>query len=136
MSQRVRELIDGGLVPTFPETGPMTNQPTTGQGINTLRRAGAYPQTQQRRTRMTTQATPTSQHLAAAQTLLDELDEVIQRTDCNPQTKAVTAAAQSILVLAEQVAAIRVLMVGSAVSNQGNGQPAPQDKRNPKKRWW
>ncbi|HET6869309.1 MAG TPA: hypothetical protein VFH80_25590 [Solirubrobacteraceae bacterium] len=85
---------------------------------------------------MTTQAPPTSQHLAAAQQLLEELETVTHRSDADSQTKAVTAAAQAILVLAEQVAAIRVLMVGDAMTQRGNGQPAPQPEKAPKKRWW
>jgi hypothetical protein len=85
---------------------------------------------------MTTQAPQTSQHLAAAQQLLDELDTVTHQSDTDSQTKAVTAAAQAILVLAEQVAAIRVLMVGDAMARRGNGQPAPQHEKTPKKRWW
>jgi hypothetical protein len=86
---------------------------------------------------MTTQTPPTSQHLAAAQRLLSELDATTQRADTDSQTKAVTAAAQAILVLAEQVAAIRVLMVQGAMSHHGNGQPAPQEEKTSKKRgWW
>ena len=85
---------------------------------------------------MTTQAPPTSQHLTAAQKLLDELDAVTQQPDSDTQTKAVTAVAQSILVLAEQVAAIRVLMVGDAMSHRRNDQPAPQDRKTPKKQAW
>ena len=85
---------------------------------------------------MTTQAPATSQHLAVAQQLLDELDTVTHRSDADPHTKAVTAAAQAILVLAEQVAAIRVLMVGEVMSQRENGQPAPQHEKTPKKRWW
>jgi hypothetical protein len=86
---------------------------------------------------MPTQAPPTSQHLAGAQKLLAELDAVTQQPDADSQTKAVTAAAQAILVLAEQVAAIRVLMVGNAMSQRANGQPAPQQEKTAKKRgWW
>ena len=85
---------------------------------------------------MTTQASATSQHLAAAQTLLDELGTLTQRDDADSQTKAVTAAAQAILVLAEQVAAIRVLMVEEALARRENGHPAPQDKKPARKRGW
>jgi hypothetical protein len=86
---------------------------------------------------MTTQSPSTSQHLTAAQELLDELDEVTHRADADSQTKAVTAAAQAILVLAEQVAAIRVLMVGDAMSRRADAQPAPQAKNTSRKRgWW
>jgi len=96
---------------------------------------------------MTTQTTPpqSSQHLAAAQELLNELDEVTKRADADSQTKAVTAAAESILVLAEQVAAIRVLLVSQAISRgtdgqpaPANGQPAPQARDAVKKKrgWW
>ena len=85
---------------------------------------------------MTTQAPAMSQHLAATQQLLDELDAVTHRPETDTQTKAVTAAAQAILVLAEQVAAIRLLLVRNAVSQSENGQPAPQPEETPKKRWW
>lgn len=99
---------------------------------------------------MTTQAPPSTQaqasspHLASALELLDELQAVDHGAGTDSQTKAVTATAQAILVLAEQVAAIRVLMVGDAMSRQANGQPAPangqpaqQDKKPAKKRgWW
>lgn len=86
---------------------------------------------------MTTQTTATSQHLAAAHELLDGLQASNQATDANPQTKAVTATAHAILVLAEQVAAVRVLMVEEALSRRADGQPAPDDKKSPKKRgWW
>lgn len=69
---------------------------------------------------------PSSPHLTAALELLDELEAVTHGPDADSHTQAVTAAAQSILVLAEQVAAIRVLMVGDAMSRNGNGQAAPQ----------
>ena len=88
---------------------------------------------------MTTQAPPMSQHLAATQELLGELDAVTHRPDTDPQTKAITAAAQAILVLAEQVAAIRVLMVGNAMPQRENGQPAPQPEKTQaqkKRGWW
>jgi hypothetical protein len=86
---------------------------------------------------MTTQAPQASQDLAAARELLDELQPMTQGPDADSHTKAMTAAAHSILVLAEQVAAIRILMVGDAMARNTDGQPEPQDKKTPKKRgWW
>ena len=74
---------------------------------------------------MATQAEQHSQHLAAARELLDQLEG----TD-DPQARATAAAAHATLVLAEQVAAARVMLIGAAVAErQKNGkqqQPAPQ----------
>ena len=70
---------------------------------------------------MATQEKTGSQHLAAARELLDELG-----TRDDPQTKATAAVAHSILVLAEQVAVARVMMVSDAVKEQANGQTAAQ----------
>jgi hypothetical protein len=81
---------------------------------------------------------------------LDELEPVTHGTDAEAQAKAVTATAHSILVLAEQVAAIRVLIVSNAGSRSSNGQPAaqaaqpapqaaqpaPRDETAKKRRWW
>lgn len=80
---------------------------------------------------MTTQAQPSSQDLAAARELLDELDAATQRAETDSQTTAITAAAHSILVLAEQVAAIRVLIVGDAMARRSDGQPVPQADGQP-----
>ena len=86
---------------------------------------------------MTTQAPTASQDLVAARELLDKLDAATHGADTDPQTTAITAAAHSILVLAEQVAGVRVVMVEDALSRRANGQPAPQDKEAAKKRgWW
>jgi hypothetical protein len=86
---------------------------------------------------MTTQAPPMSQHLAAAEQLLGELTATIESGDPDTQTKAVTATAQAVLVLAEQVAAMRVVMVQDLVSRGVSAQPAPTDEPAPKKRgWW
>jgi hypothetical protein len=74
-----------------------------------------------------TQPQSSSQHLAAARELLDELEVVTQGPAGDPQTKATTAAAHATLVLAEQVAAVRVLLVGEAVSRRQDGQPTPQE---------
>ena len=72
---------------------------------------------------MTTKAETSSRHLGAARALLDELD---QRPDADPQTKATAAVAHATLVLAEQVAVARVLMVSDAVSQGPNGETTPQ----------
>jgi hypothetical protein len=74
-----------------------------------------------------TQPQSASKHLAAARELLDELDVVTHGPAGDPRTKAATAAAHATLVLAEQVAAVRVLLVGEAVSRRQDGQPAPQE---------
>jgi hypothetical protein len=112
---------------------------------------------------MTTQAPPVSQDLTAARDLLDQLDAATREGDADSHTTAITAAAHSILVLAEQVAVIRVVMVEEALSRRANGQsatngqpaaqvedtchpagqvdpapqPAPQGKQTRRKRnWW
>ena len=72
---------------------------------------------------MTTQAQSSSQHLASARELLDQLDSATQ----DPQTKATAAAAHAILVLAEQVAVARVLMASDAMAQRANGESEPQN---------
>jgi hypothetical protein len=72
---------------------------------------------------MTTKAETSSRHLGAARELLDEIE---QSHDADPQTKATAAIAHSVLVLAEQVAAARVMMVSDAVSQRSNGETTPQ----------
>ena len=72
---------------------------------------------------MTTKAETSSRHLGAARELLDELE---QSQNGDPQTQATAAVAHSILVLAEQVAVARVLMVSDALSQQPNGETTPQ----------
>ena len=71
----------------------------------------------------TTKAETSSRHLGAARELLDEVE---QTHNGDPQTKATAAIAHSILVLAEQVAVARVLMVSDAVSTDTNGETTPQ----------
>jgi len=72
---------------------------------------------------MTTQQTQSSsQHLAAARELLDDLRPITEGGAGDPQTKATAAAAHAILVLAEQVAVARVLMASDAASQRANGQ--------------
>ena len=56
--------------------------------------------------------TQTSQNLTAARTLLDELATVD-----DPQAKATAAAAHATLVLAEQVAGVRLVLAAGAVEN-------------------
>ena len=68
---------------------------------------------------MATQA-PTTQHLAAARQLLDE---VMDDAAADPQVKATAAAAHATLVLAEQVAAVRLVRAAEAA---GNGALDPQ----------
>ena len=60
---------------------------------------------------MQTQRTTTSPHLTAARQLLDEIAE-----QADPQTKASAATAHAVLVLAEQVAAARLVMAADAVT--------------------
>ena len=64
-----------------------------------------------------TKAQSSSQHLAKAREMLDEIE---QTPDADPQVKATAAAAHATLVLAEQVAVVRVLMASEAAQN-GNG---------------
>jgi hypothetical protein len=75
---------------------------------------------------MTTQAQSSSQHLAEARELLDELQTTTKRPVGDPQTKATAAAAHAILVLAEQVAAVRVLLAGNALSQRADAHPERQ----------
>jgi hypothetical protein len=68
-------------------------------------------------------ATPTkteqqSQHLAAARELLANLEN-----ESDAQVQAASAVAQSVLVLAEQVAGVRVLMAAQ-ISHEINGNGA------------
>ena len=62
---------------------------------------------------MATQA-PTTQHLAAARQLLDE---AMDGGSADPQVMATAAVAHATLVLAEQVAAVRLVMAADAVEN-------------------
>jgi hypothetical protein len=70
----------------------------------------------------TTSAETSSQHLAAARELLDDLRPITDGGAGDPQTKATAAVAHAVLVLAEQVAVARVLMAGNAVAERQNGQ--------------
>jgi hypothetical protein len=79
---------------------------------------------------MATQAESSSQHLASARQLLDELRPITEGGAGDPQTKATAAIAHSILVLAEQVAVARVLMAADAAKEM-NGQTAPQPAQQP-----
>ena len=72
---------------------------------------------------MATKAETSSKHLAAARGLLDELE---QSGGGDEQTKATSAVAHSILVLAEQVAVARVLMASDALAERTNGETTPQ----------
>jgi hypothetical protein len=72
-----------------------------------------------------------SHDLTAARELLDELDVATRAGDTDSQTTAITAAAHSILVLAEQVAVIRVVMVEEARLRRANGQWAPAPNGQP-----
>jgi hypothetical protein len=60
-----------------------------------------------------------SQHLAAARKLLDELKPATEGPDADAQTKSTAAVAHAVLVLAEQVAVARVLMASDAAQNAG-----------------
>jgi hypothetical protein len=66
---------------------------------------------------METKAEGSSQHLATARRLLNALENA----PADPRIMAETANAHATLVLAEQVAAVRVLLVGSAVKQRENG---------------
>ena len=64
----------------------------------------------------------TSPHLAAARELLGNLDGITSGPGADPQVQASAAVAHSVLVLAEQVAAARVLMFADkAKAADGNG---------------
>jgi hypothetical protein len=72
---------------------------------------------------MTTQQTQSSsQHLAAARELLDDLRPITDGGAGDPQTNATAAVAHAVLVLAEQVAVARVLMASDAASQRATGQ--------------
>jgi hypothetical protein len=62
---------------------------------------------------MATQAQP-SAHLATARTLLDDVTAVSTN---DPQLKATAAVAHATLVLAEQVAAVRLVIAAQAAEN-------------------
>lgn len=75
---------------------------------------------------MATQAETSSQHLAAARELLDQL-----KPATDPQTKATAAVAHATLVLAEQVAVVRVLMASQQAAHLQNGQTAQEAQSAP-----
>jgi hypothetical protein len=62
---------------------------------------------------MATQAQP-SAHLATARTLLDDVTAVSTN---DPQLKATAAVAHATLVLAEQLAAVRLVIAAQAAEN-------------------
>jgi len=64
--------------------------------------------------------TQTTQHLAVARQLLDD---VTDDAAADPQVKATAAVAHATLVLAEQVAAVRLVMAADAA---GNGAASTQ----------
>jgi hypothetical protein len=69
--------------------------------------------------------TQSSEHLAAARGLLADIKPVIDDPGGDAQTKATAAVAHSVLVLAEQVAAARLVLAADAVQ-RANGQPPEQ----------
>ena len=69
--------------------------------------------------------TQSSEHLATARGLLEDIRPVIDDPGGDAQIKATAAMAHSVLVLAEQVAAARLVMASDAVQRT-NGQPAEQ----------
>jgi len=71
-----------------------------------------------------TQQNQSSQHLTAARALLDELATTTEGTGGDAQTKASMAVAHAVLVLAEQVAVVRVLMASDAASKRPDLQAA------------
>jgi hypothetical protein len=77
-------------------------------------------------TTTTTKAQSSSEHLAHARELLGDLDEVTRGPDGDPQVKASAAAAHAILVLAEQVAVVRVLMASDAAQAANSRKAAAQ----------
>lgn len=72
---------------------------------------------------MTTQAQSSSRHLAQARELLDDLEGITHGPDGDPEIKAMAAGAHATLVLAEQIAVVRVLMASDAAQS-ANGHAA------------
>jgi|tagenome__1003787_1003787.scaffolds.fasta_scaffold17519308_2 hypothetical protein len=70
---------------------------------------------------MATQAQQ-SPHLATARMLLDEVSAA--NHDDDPQVNATAAAAHAILVLAEQVAGVRLVIAADAARSQAAVKPA------------
>jgi hypothetical protein len=69
-----------------------------------------------------TKTETTSPHLGPARELLSNLDGITRSPGADPQVQATAAVAHAVLVLAEQVAVVRVLMAGEAARNaQPNG---------------
>ena len=63
-----------------------------------------------------------SPHLGPARELLASLEGVTRSPGADPQVQATAAVAHAVLVLAEQVAVVRVLMASEAArSANGNG---------------
>ena len=75
---------------------------------------------------MTTKTDTSSPHLGPARELLSNLEGITGSPGADPQVQATTAVAHAVLVLAEQVAAVRVIMAAGAVRN-GNGQAQQSD---------
>jgi len=77
---------------------------------------------------MATQTQPqaSSQHLGAARDLLDDLRPLTQDPGGDAQVKATAAAAHAILVLAEQIAVVRVLMASAGAAQLNGETAAPQ----------
>ena len=63
-----------------------------------------------------------SHHLATARRLLDD---VTADDGADPQVKATAAAAHATLVLAEQVAALRLVVAAEAVQSGSASRPVP-----------
>jgi hypothetical protein len=70
---------------------------------------------------MTTQVQQ-SPHLTAARRLLDEVEDAHRGDD--PQVKATAAAAHAMLVLAEQVAGVRLVIAAHAADGRSAGRDA------------
>jgi hypothetical protein len=75
---------------------------------------------------MNTSTKPETQspHLAAARDLLGNLEGITRSPGTDPQVRATAAAAHAILVLAEQVAVVRVLMTSQAAKSANGNAPS------------
>lgn len=72
----------------------------------------------------TKQAEASSRHLGAARALLEDLEGVTESPSADAQVKATVAVAHATLVLAEQVAVVRVLMASDLAQARNGGTPA------------
>ena len=68
-----------------------------------------------------------SPHLGPARELLSKLDEMTSSPDADAQVQATAAVAHSVLVLAEQVAAVRVIMAADVVRSRNGGGNGTSD---------